>query len=208
MKIIELIINEDDLLFGVQAISLVDRPAIESSFIALKEQPVLLAEMDKDKRLLLGAALIPDKPILRLIGDEEVHVFFSKNTIRRVTELFFQNGNQAEWTIDHEHKVSGLSVVESWIVEDKEKDKSAIYGIDVPVGTWMISVKCENEAIWDQLVKEGIVKGFSIEGMFDHRYETRLKEDLVSEKLYSDLEKLMSSIADKDENKEIDTEPK
>lgn len=72
----------------------------------------------------------------------------------------------------------------------------------------MISVKCENEAIWDQLVKEGIVKGFSIEGMFDHRYETRLKEDLVSEKLYSDLEKLMSSIADKDENKEIDTEPK
>ena len=87
MKIIELIINEDDLLFGVQAISLVDRPAIESTFIALKEQPVLLAEMDKDKRLLLGAALIPDKPILRVIEDEDVHVFFSKKTKQSGTSL-------------------------------------------------------------------------------------------------------------------------
>jgi len=206
MKIIELIINEDDLLYGVQAISLVDRPAIEKNFIALKEQPILLAEMDKEKNLLIGAALIPDKPILRVIGDEEVHVFFSKNTIRRVTELFFQNGNQAEWTVDHEHRVSGLSVVESWIVEDKAKDKSAIYDIDVPVGTWMISVKCENEAIWKQLIKEGVVKGFSIEGMFDHRYESRLKEELESDKLCSDLEHLMQSITDKDANPETATE--
>jgi len=85
-------------------------------------------------------------------------------------ELYFKNGNQANATLEHEHKINGLHVVESWIVEG-EQDKSRIYGLEVPVGTWMVSMKVENDAIWEKFVKEGSVKGFSIEGYFTNRYE-------------------------------------
>ena len=80
-------------------------------------------------------------------------------------ELYFKNGNQANATLEHEHKINGLHLVESWIVEG-EQDKSRMYGLDVPVGTWMVSMKVENDAIWEKFVKEGAVKGFSIEGYF------------------------------------------
>ena len=64
MKIIELLIDEEALLSGIEAISIVDRPAIQENFITLKEQPkVTLAEVDKEKRILMGPALIPNKNI-------------------------------------------------------------------------------------------------------------------------------------------------
>jgi hypothetical protein len=85
-------------------------------------------------------------------------------------ELYFKNGNQANATLEHEHKINGLHVVESWIVEG-EQDKSRMYGLEVPVGTWMVSMKVENDAIWEKFVKEGSVKGFSIEGYFANKYE-------------------------------------
>jgi hypothetical protein len=85
-------------------------------------------------------------------------------------ELYFKNGNQANATLEHEHTLNGLHVVESWIVEG-EQDKSRMYGLEVPVGTWMVSMKVENDAIWEKFVKEGSVKGFSIEGYFANKYE-------------------------------------
>jgi hypothetical protein len=36
----------------------------------------------------------------------------------------------------------------------------------MPVGTWMVSVKVNNEDVWNNFVKTGAVKGFSIEGYF------------------------------------------
>ena len=181
MKIIELIIDEEAELFGIDAISIVSEPAINSSFVALNENKIQLAEVDSDRHILLGAALIPDKPIYRNQNGEEFHVYFSKRTIRRAMELFFKFGNQNNSTLEHEHKLNGLSVVESWIVEDKKKDKSAIYSLDVPVGTWMVSVKVENEAIWDEWVKEKKVSGFSIEGFFCDRLKAQQDAKMMEE---------------------------
>jgi len=77
------------------------------------------------------------------------------------------------------YKLDGLTLVESWIVEDKEKDKSAIYGLNVPVGTWMGSVKVNNDEIWNDYVKTGQVKGFSIEGFFaEKEREEELKKEI------------------------------
>ena len=150
-------------MYGIDAISLVDKPAIELDFIALKEQHVQFATADEDKRVLIGAALVPDKPIYRRNGEDEFYVYFSQATIRRASELYLKHGNQSNHTLEHEHNIQGLTMVESWIVEDKKKDKSALYNMDVPVGTWMVAVKVDNEAIWQEYVKEGLVKGFSIE---------------------------------------------
>ena len=172
MRIIELLIDEDALLSGIEAISIVDKPAIEENFIALKEQTkVNLAEIDKEKRILMGAALIPNKNIYRTDGEDEYYIYFSDDTVRKASELFLMRGNQNKSTLEHEAELNGLTVVESWIIEDEVHDKSRKYGLDMPVGTWMVSMKVNNDEVWENYVKTGLVKGFSIEGYFTDKIE-------------------------------------
>lgn len=166
MDIIELLLDENDELTGIEAVSIVENPAIESDFIALSKQEVKFAKVDEDKKILMGAALIPNKPIFRKRNDTMFYVYFSKDTVKRASELFFMNGNQNNATLEHNMEINGLTVVESWIVENPEMDKSKMYGFEVPEGTWMISMKVENDEVWNDYVKEGKVKGFSIEGYF------------------------------------------
>lgn len=167
MKIIELLIDEEELYSGIEAISIVDRPAIQENFIALSEQPkVKLAEVDKEKRILMGAALVPNKNIYRSEGEDEYYIYFSEDTVRKASELFLMRGNQNKSTLEHEASLSGLSVVESWIIEDDVHDKSRKYDMDLPVGTWMVSMKVNNDDVWENYVKTGKVSGFSIEGYF------------------------------------------
>lgn len=167
MRIIELLIDEEELLSGIEAISIVQRPAIQEHFIALSEQPkVELAEVDKEKRILMGAALVPNKNIYRADGEDEYYIYFSEDTVRKASELFLMRSNQNESTLEHEAKLYGLSVVESWIIEDETHDKSRKYGMELPVGTWMVSMKVNNDDVWNNYVKTGKVKGFSIEGYF------------------------------------------
>tara|TARA_R110000803_G_scaffold13153_5_gene37172 strand:+ start:3536 stop:4159 length:624 start_codon:yes stop_codon:yes gene_type:complete len=166
MNIIELIIDEEALVTGIQAISVVEQPAIEEDFIALKEEKKIeLKSIDDEKRILMGAALIPNKPIYRRDGDDEYYIYFSKDTVRKASELFFMSGNQNKATLEHQVDIEGLTAVESWIIEG-EQDKSRLYGMDLPVGTWMVSMKVNNDEIWNDWVKTGKVKGFSIEGYF------------------------------------------
>ena len=174
MDIIELILDEDsEGLTGIEAVSIVEMPAIESDFVTLSEQEIKLAKIDGEKRLLMGAALIPNKPIFRKNGENTFYVYFSEKTVRRASELFFQNSMQNNATLEHEMEINNLTVVESWIVEDTEMDKSKKYGLSVPKGTWMISMKVENEDVWNDYVKTGKVKGFSIEGYFADKAQVK-----------------------------------
>lgn len=172
MRIVELLLDEESLQAGIQAISVVESPAIEEDFVALKdEQPKIeLKTIDKEKRILMGAALIPNKPIYRRNGEDEYYIYFSQDTVRKASELFFINGNQNKATLEHQMDVQGTSVVESWIIEG-EQDKSRMYGMDLPVGTWMVSMKILNDELWEGYVKSGKVKGFSIEGYFVDKVE-------------------------------------
>lgn len=166
MKIVELILDEEEMMAGVQAISIVEYPAIEENFVKLsKDQEIKLAEVDSERRILMGPALIPNKTIYRKNGEEEYYIYFSRDTIRKVSEMFLTKGNQNKSTLEHQIDLQGLSVVESWIVEG-EQDKSKAYGMDMPIGTWMVSMKVYNEDVWEKYVKTGRVKGFSIEGYF------------------------------------------
>jgi hypothetical protein len=167
MEIIELIIDENQELSGVDAISIVERPAIEENFVALSKQKEFKFEsIDTDKRILIGALLIPDKKIPRRDGNREYYVYFSKETIRQAMELYAKRGYQNNATFEHREDVTGLTLVESWIKEDNNNDKSNIYGLDLPIGTWVGTVKVNNDVIWNDYIKTGIVKGFSIEGYF------------------------------------------
>ena len=173
MNLIELIIDDNEELQGVEAISVVESPAIESDFVALKAEEVKLAEVSKEKRILMGAVLIPEKPIYRKSGDTEYYIYFSKDTVVKASQLFLKNGNQSNWTLEHSKPIEGLTVVESWIVEDLTKDKTALYNLSVPVGTWMASIKVDNDEIWNDYVKTGKVKGLSLEGYFADKLESK-----------------------------------
>lgn len=171
MDIIELFIDENDDVSGIEAVSIVENPAIEEDFVALKNQEFKFAEVNKEKRILMGAALIPNKPIYRRNEDNEYYIYFSRDTVRKASELFFIRGNHNKSTLEHQMPLEGLVAVESWIVEDKEKDKSKVYGMDMPLGTWMLSMKVLNDEVWQNYVKTGKVKGFSIEGYFADKLE-------------------------------------
>ena len=158
---------------GVYAISLVSDPAIEAPFVYLSKQlkPIKLAQVDGEKRILVGPVLIPNKEIPRVDHEtgEEYSIVFTSEVVEKAAQLFLQQQKNNEATIEHtDKKVPDVSVVESWIVEDPNRDKQNTYGMDYPKGTWMIKMKINNDNVWEDFVKTGEVKGFSLEGMFGH----------------------------------------
>ena len=117
MKVVELIIDEKDEMSGIQAISVVESPAIMEDFVMLSKQQTLLKGVDKKRGVLVGAALIPNKKILRRDKEgNDYEIFFSEETVRKASEGFLINGNQSEATLEHMDNLTGLTVVESWIV--------------------------------------------------------------------------------------------
>ena len=124
----------------------------------------------------MGAALIPDKSIYRRNekGDE-YYIYFSKETVRKASELFFKRSNHKNATYEHKQPIEGMTIVESWIVENTKQDKSALYGLNLPVGTWAVSMKVDNDEIYEK-AKNGEVKGFSIEGYFADKLDMSMQE--------------------------------
>ena len=190
-NVIELIIDENNEISGIQAISIVENPAIEEDFVALKEhKEVRLAEVDGEKRILMGPALIPNKKIYRKGADdnEDYYIYFSEDTVRKASELFFIKSKHNNSTYEHQIELEGMSVVESWIVDDPTNDKSNAYGFDLPKGSWVVSMKVLNDDVW-QRVKNEEVKGFSIEGFFADKME-RPKESIEEKACDSCLDEL------------------
>lgn len=184
-KLIELIIDETAEHFGVDAISIVKFPAIEENFVAFNNDFLSLAKVDEEQKQLIGAVLIPDKKIPRLNKEtnEEYEVFFTKETIRKAQKLFMSSLNNNNHTLEHKEPIQGLTVVESWIKENKKYDKSNMYGFNnMPVGTWFVQVSAENNPeIWEK-IKNKEVRGFSIEGYFTDQLIEQSKEvDILDE---------------------------
>ena len=178
MKTYEAIFNEE--VSGVYAVSLVESPAMEGLFIALnKQEEIQFKEVDKEQRILMGLVLEPNKPIYRNQNGEEFNIVFSEATIKDLSYNFFKQNHQKNSTIEHdtEQKIAGVTFVESWIVEDSKKDKSANFGFNYPKGSWLATMKVDNEEIWNNYVKTGKVQGFSIDAMLSLK-EVNLKSEV------------------------------
>lgn len=204
MQLYELKIeDETDEIF---AISLVESPAIESDFIYFGKDEVQFAQVDTEQRLLLGPILIPDKKILRVDGEgQPYHVYLKKNTIKKLAQNYLKNKYTDKATLEHDKTIKGVHLVESWVKEGK-LDKSNNYGLSLPEGSWVgifsVDKSVEGEKIWNDYVKTGKVRGFSIEGRFTHdlvhasKMEVELKEisDLTEEEAKELLEKIHTMI--------------
>ena len=167
-ELYELVI-EDENIDGIFAISLVQDPAIEADFVYFDKEKIQFSSVDNEQRLVMGAILIPNKKILRIDGEgKPYHVFFKPETIKRLSEMYLKNKYTDKATLEHNQKINGVTLVESWIKESATKDKSALYNLNAPVGSWLGTFKIDNDKIWNDYVKTGDVKGFSIEGLFGH----------------------------------------
>ena len=170
-------VSPDDSL--CLAVSVVDKPAVESDFQFFSEQKVeKFVGVDGERRMIYGCALRPSFPIYRNNGDEEYYLEFDKDAIDKISKNYFKMGFQANWTEAHKDEVEGLTVTESWIKEDMYQDKSVALGLDpsLPVGSWFIGCHCENDAVWEK-VKQGTYHGFSIEAIVGvEEFEKQVEE--------------------------------
>lgn len=178
-KITELIISDDNAELSIDAISLVSQPAIEVDFVYFNKQQEFLtfAKIDEEKRELVSPALIPNKQIFRYDAntDSEYYVYFSPSTVKKASELYLRHNNHHKATYQHEQRVSGVLTIESWIKEG-DQDKSKMYGYDLPNGTWFVKMRIDNDEIW-QKIKDGELKGLSIEGYFVDKMEALTKAE-------------------------------
>ena len=190
-KITELVISDDNEELAIDAISLVSEPAIEVDFIYFNKNKnnLTLAKLDEEKRMLVSPALIPNKQIYRYdaASDQDYYVFFSKETVRKASEMYLKHNNHHKATYQHENRVAGVLTIESWIKEDEKYDKSNAYGFDLPLGTWFVKMKINNDEMWSR-IKSGELRGLSIEGYFVDRLEqmgmnTKIKEEDILEVL-------------------------
>lgn len=193
-KIIELVISDESEELTIDAISLVTSPAIEQDFVFFGKDKnnLTLAKIDEEKRMLVSPALIPNKQIFRYDPntDSNYYVYFSKETVRQASELYLKHNNHHKATYQHEDRVSGVLTIESWIKEG-EQDKSKLYGFDLPDGTWFVKMKIENDEMWNK-IKDGELKGLSIEGYFINKMEKMGKQQFSNEEIREAIKELLS----------------
>jgi hypothetical protein len=193
-KIIELVISDESEELTIDAISLVTSPAIEQDFVFFGKDKnnLTLAKIDEEKRMLVSPALIPNKQIFRYDPntDSNYYVYFSKETVAQAAALYLKHNNHHKATYQHEDRVSGVLTIESWIKEG-DQDKSKLYGFDLPDGTWFVKMKIENDEMWNK-IKDGELKGLSIEGYFINKMEKMGKQQFSNEEIREAIKELLS----------------
>jgi len=193
-KIVELVIADDSQELAIDAISLVTSPAIEQDFVFFGKEKnnLTFAKVDEEKRMLISPALIPNKNIFRHNPNtqEDYYVYFSKETVRKASELYLKHNNHHKATYQHQDRVSGVLTVESWIKEG-DMDKSKLFGYDLPNGTWFVKMKIENDDLWSK-IKDGELKGLSIEGYFTDKMESMSDAQPTNEEILSALNEIIT----------------
>ena len=180
MRLFELVI-QDENIDEVFAISMVDNPAIESFGTYFNKDEVHFAAVKEEEGLFMAPILIPNKKILRVDGKGTPYeVYFSPETIKRLSQMYLEKKYQDQVTLEHDSKVEGITLVESWIKESVERDKSKIYGLNVPAGSWIGTFKIDNPEMREKF-KSGEVSAVSIEGIFEHMEKpvNKLSKDIL-----------------------------
>lgn len=198
MKTYEAIFNEDQTT-GVYGISLVKRPAMEGIFIALsKQEPIHFKEVNKEQRKIIGLVLEPGKLVPQYDEEskEAYNIFFPEETVTNLAYNFFKQNFHKNSSLEHDLKIEGVTFVESWIVEDVKLDKQSLYGFEYPKGSWLVVLKIDNEDVWSNYVKTGLVQGFSIDGLLELKELKEIKEIKEIKKTETKMSEILTEIKD------------
>ena len=196
-----------------EAISMVTEPAIESDFVFLSKDKAIVKEAfsTDEKHMVYGAVLRPDFPIYRNDGENEYYLEFTSESIERMARDYMMNYRQGNVTIQHEEYANEVFMVESWIKQDMDKDKSVSVGLDksLPIGTWFCGFYVNNNDIWER-IKSGELKGFSVEAMIDLEDFAKVKKEdefEMNESFWSKLKSIVNEALGKKEEKMEVNEP-
>lgn len=153
------------------------------------------AIQDEDEQIITGALMLADKPIYRNDENGEYYVIFSKDTIKKIAQKFFTKGYQSNVNLMHDsgQRLEGLTMFESWITDEKRGIQAMKGFEDVPDGSWFGSFKVNNPEVW-QMVKEGKVKGFSVEGLFQMKPTEKQDINKVAENMWSQIQDILSQV--------------
>lgn len=196
-----------------EAISMVTEPAIESDFVFLSKDKAIVKEAfsNDEKHMVYGAVLRPDFPIYRNDGENEYYLEFTSESIERMARDYMMNYKQGNVTIQHEEYANEVFMVESWIKQDMDKDKSVSVGLDksLPIGTWFCGFYVNNNDVWER-IKSGELKGFSVEAMIDLEDFAKVKKEdefEMNESFWSKLKSIVNEALGKKEEKMEVNEP-
>lgn len=196
-----------------EAISMVTEPAIESDFVFLSKDKAIVKEAfsTDEKHMVYGAVLRPDFPIYRNDGENEYYLEFTSESIERMARDYMTNYRQGNVTIQHEEYANEVFMVESWIKQDMDKDKSVSVGLDksLPIGTWFCGFYVNNNDVWER-IKSGELKGFSVEAMIDLEDFAKVKKEdefEMNESFWSKLKSIVNEALGKKEEKMEVNEP-
>ena len=190
------IVSDENSDLEVDYVALVDKPAIEKNFLAFNEHEQKMAfAIQEDEQIITGALMLADKPIYRNDENGEYYVVFGKDTIKKIAQKFFTKGYQSNVNLMHDsgQRLDGLTMFESWITDEKRGVKAMKGFEDVPEGSWFGSFKVNNPDVW-QMVKEGKVKGFSVEGLFQMKPTEKQDINKVAENMWSQIQDILSQV--------------
>ena len=163
LPLYELTLDES---LGIQLMSIVNSPAIQIGFLKFNDEKIKQNfSFDADKHIITGPAMIPELPIYRVIDGTECFVKFSADTIRQLEEKFMREQRTLSVNLEHETPTNDCTIIESFFV-NHERGITPLEFNDLPNGTWMLSMKVNNDDIWHS-IKHGALNGFSIEGIFN-----------------------------------------
>jgi uncharacterized protein YfcZ (UPF0381/DUF406 family) len=181
LPIIELTLEE--LEQGIDATALVENPAIQRNWMAFKEHKSYeFKTHNEDKRILAGALMVADFPMYRNMNGKEFFVKFSSETIEQLADRMVLNNKLTAFNFEHDSKkeLADMHIQQFFIINTELGVNTPIGFEELPNGSLFAFVKVNNEQVWNDYVKTGIVKGFSIEGNFATKEEfseqTFLKE--------------------------------
>ena len=164
----------EDELQGIYAISLVRHPAVKEDFICLSSENVVgeikLSAFDHSKHIISGVALLADTPIKRFSPAEggTYYITFPKDEIRKIVEKVFVSGGLNNINLQHDSEQlvnNKMNLIESYII-DRERGISPVEFQNVTDGSWIVSYKITDDALWEEIVNGSELNGFSIEGRF------------------------------------------
>lgn len=162
---------------GIELISLVDEPAVERDFIRFSKEAEVKMKINEEQRIVTGVALIPGQKIYREDKNGKYYIQFSKEAIKRAAVKFFEDRHSADANLMHEVEADGIIYFESYLI-NRERGILPAEFADLPDGTWIVSAKILNEQVWT-LIKQGVLRGFSIEGRLGFKSEISTLEELL-----------------------------
>ena len=185
LPIIELTI--EDISQGIDATALVENPAIQRNWMAFKEHKEFKFKThNEDKRILAGALMVADFPMYRNMNGKEFFVKFSSETIEQLADRMVLNNKLTAFNFEHDSKkeLADMHIQQFFIINTELGVNTPLGFEELPNGSLFAFVKVNNEQVWNDYVKTGIVKGFSIEGNF------ATKEEFSEQQIINELEKI------------------